>query len=121
MLNCGFGGVYGPIMDIGGYVDALTGVPTKELFIRWTELAALTPIFRLHNSSLHGTHMPWDYDAQTLDLYRQYASLHIAAVPLIRSLWQQAVSTGTPIMRPLWLQYPGDAEAAQHGQEFKLG
>ncbi len=121
MLNRGIGGAYGPTTDIGGYVDALAGATSKELFIRWSELAALTPFYRLHNCSLQGTHMPWDYDAQTLDLYTQYANLHVAAIPLIQSLWQQAVDTGTPIMRPLWLAYPDDSTAAQQDQEFLLG
>ena len=121
MLNRGVGGAYGSTTDIGGYIDDLTGATTKELFIRWTELAALTPFFRVHNCSTHGTHMPWDYDQQTLDLYTQFANLHIAAIPLIQALWQQAVANGTPILQPLWLAYPGDATAAQQDQEFLLG
>ena len=39
---------------------------TKELFLRWAEWAALTPIFRLHGSVAAGTHAPWTYDAETV-------------------------------------------------------
>ena len=51
MLNRAIGGAYGFTTDIGGYFDVGPYQPTtKELFLRWAEWAALSPIFRLHGS-----------------------------------------------------------------------
>jgi len=121
MLSRAVTGAYGYGTDIGGYYD-LTNPPTsKELFLRWAEWAALSPVFRLHGSGKAGTHTPWSYDAQTLRVYKQLSELHLRAVPLIRSLWRQADRTGIPPTRPLWLVYPGDRTAWRQDQEWLLG
>ncbi len=121
MLNRGVGGAFGPTTDIGGYEDLTTGKTTKELLLRWAELAALTPFYRLHNSGNAGTQMPWAFDPQTVAVYKRYAALHRSAQGLITRLWHTADATGIPIMRPLWLADPGDAAAARQDEEWLLG
>lgn len=121
MLNRAVGGAYGFTTDIGGYEDATTGPTSKELFLRWAEWAALSPLFRDHGSANAGTHTPYSYDAQTLRIYTALSKLHTAAAPLIRQLWTAATRTGMPITRPLWLAYPGDPHAAEQQQEWLLG
>lgn len=121
MLNRGIGGAYGFGTDIGGYFDVGRTPTTKELFLRWAEWAALTPIFRLHGSVAAGTHTPWSYDAETVRIYRRLSQLHEAAAPLIARLWRRAARTGMPIARPLWLALPGDRAAARQDQEWMLG
>ena len=121
MLNRAIGGAYGYGTDIGGYYDYTTPPTTKELFLRWAEWAALSPIFRLHGSARAGVHTPWSYDQQTVASYRALSILHERAIPLIMSLWRQADATGIPPTRPLWLQFPGDPTAAAQQQEWTLG
>ena len=121
MLNRGVGGAFGYTTDIGGELDLHTPATTKELFLRWAELAVFTPFFRLHGSLIHGEHTPWSYDAQTVRLYDALARLHERAIPLILKLWKQAAQNGIPPDRPLWLVYPHDRRAAAQDQEFLLG
>src|SRR3954453_2958208 len=122
MLNRAIGGAYGFTTDIGGYFDIGPYQPTtKELFIRWAEWTALSPFFRLHGSVGAGTHTPWSYDQETVDLYNALSRLHLAARPLILRLWREARRTGVPPTRPLWLAAPGDAVAAKQDQEWLLG
>lgn len=122
MLNRAIGGAYGYSTDIGGYFDVGPyGATTKELFIRWAEWAALSPLFRLHGSAAAGTHAPWTFDLQTVKVYEALTALHLRARSLIQSLWRQADATGLPVTRPLWLQYPGDPVAARQDQEWLLG
>jgi sulfoquinovosidase len=121
MLNRAVGGAFGFGTDIGGYYDYTTPPTTKELFLRWAEWAALSPIFRLHGSGRSGTHAPWSYDAQTVRAYRALSILHERAAPLILRLWRAAVRTGIPPTRPLWLEFPGDRRAAAQQQEWTLG
>ena len=121
MLNRAIGGAYGFGTDIGGYEDYTTPPTTKELFLRWAEWAALTPVFRLHGSGHSGLHTPWSYDTQTVQIYTELSALHEAASPLIMELWKQADATGIPPTRPLWLEFPGDPQAAAQTQEWMLG
>jgi alpha-D-xyloside xylohydrolase len=122
MLGRAIGGAYGYTTDIGGYFDVGPYKPTtKELFIRWAEWAALSPLFRLHGSAAAGTHGPWTFDRQTVKIYEAVTALHLRARPLILKLWAQADRTGMPVTRPLWLQYPHDPRAAKQDQEWLLG
>jgi alpha-glucosidase (family GH31 glycosyl hydrolase) len=122
MLSRAIGGAYGYSTDIGGYFDiGPYQATTKELFLRWAQWAALSPLFRLHGSILAGTHAPWTFDAQTVQIYKRLISLHLAARPLIRRLWRTADRIGMPITRPLWLQFPHDPVAARQDQEWLLG
>lgn len=122
MLNRSIGGAWGYSTDIGGYFDLFTPRPTtKELLLRWAELAVFTPFFRLHGSLLAGTHTPWRYGAQTVRIYDRLARLHERQLPLILRLWRQADRTGIPPTRPLWLAYPHDRRASRQDQEWLLG
>jgi alpha-D-xyloside xylohydrolase len=122
MLNRAIGGAYGYTTDIGGYWDFPPHeATTRELFLRWTQWAALSPLFRLHGSIVRGVHTPWSYDAATVRAYRRFTRLHLRARPLILRLWRVAARTGIPPTRPLWLQFPGDRRAARQDQEWMLG
>ena len=121
MLNRAVGGAYGFGTDIGGYFDLTTPPTTKELFLRWAEWAALSPVFRLHGAGPTGTHTPWSFDAETVQVYNGLSKLHLKAVPLILRLWKKAARTGVPPTRPLWLAYPSDPAARSQDQEWLLG
>jgi len=119
MLNRAVGGAFGYTTDVGGYLGA---DPTpKELFIRWSQWAALSPFFRVHNGGTAGTRMPWDFDDETLRLWRDMAALHDRALPYIRALWQEAERSGVPPTRPLWMAAPGRPEAIAEDQAWMLG
>jgi alpha-glucosidase (family GH31 glycosyl hydrolase) len=130
MLNRAVGGAYGFGTDIGGYLDfynqnegreeSLVRPTDRELFIRWAEWAALSPVFRLHGAVVDEEHTPWSYP-HTVAFYRALSKLHLSAEGLIEQLWQEADSTGVPPTRPLYLEYPDDPQAAEQEQEWLLG
>lgn len=69
--NYGFSGVG---CEIGGYWE----VPSnKEQFIRYTQLGSLCPIM-INGGSLgaFAHHLPWNYDEETISIYRKFISLH---------------------------------------------
>ena len=130
MLNRAIGGAYGFGSDIGGYLDFYNDIngqetpsvkpTTNELFLRWAEWAALSPVFRLHGAIVY-EHTPWSFSRSTAALYRLLSKLHVSAEGLIEQLWSEADRTGIPVTRPLYLQYPQDPQAAQQEQEWMLG
>lgn len=126
MLNRAIGGAPGFTIDIGGYAQFTTANPfldptPRELFIRWTQLAALTPFFRVHNSGLSGVRMPWSYDPATLRHWEAMARLHARARPLILRLWRRFLRTGVPVTRPLWLADPGAGRGPRGDDQWLLG
>ena len=122
MLNRAIGGAYGYTTDIGGFFDVGPyEATTRELFLRWAEWAALSPFFRVHGSVGAGTHTPWSYGPFALRVFKRMAALHRRARPLVRALWREALRTGIPPTRPLWLAAPGDRVAARQDQEWLLG
>jgi alpha-D-xyloside xylohydrolase len=88
--------------DIGGYF----GTPTDELFIRWAQFGAFSPIMQTHGL---GKREPWAFAPETLAIYRRYAQLHMDLLPYITTFARRAVETGLPIMRALALEFPQDA------------
>jgi alpha-D-xyloside xylohydrolase len=120
MLNRGVGGAYGYSTDVGGYLDTF-GPVSKELWVRWMQWAALSPMFRLHNSVGESTRQPWHYDAETLANYKHYMGVRERLRPEIARLWREAKATGMPIARPMWLAFPKHREAARLDQQWMLG
>jgi sulfoquinovosidase len=120
MLNRGIGGAYGYSTDVGGYLDTF-GPISKELWVRWSQWAALSPMFRLHNAVSESTRQPWHYDDETLSNWKHYMAVRERFQPLIADLWAEAERTGVPIARPMWLDAPGDREAIAQDQQWLLG
>ncbi len=121
MLNRAVGGAYGFHCDTGGIMDLRTGSVTRELFLRWSWHASLTPGNRLHGGPVFGQKFPWSFDAKAVAIHRKALRLHRAAEPYIHQLWIEAKRTGMPITRPLWLAYPGMPNVEKIDQQYMLG
>ena len=79
--------------DIGGYRP---GERFDRLFVRWTQLGALSPL--MENGG-RGEHRPWRIDEEIVPTYRYYAKLHQQLVPYLYGLGVEAHLGGEPIIR----------------------
>lgn len=106
-------GVWGPDIAGNGY--------SKELWTRWTEFGALTPIMRNHlwDKPEHAVNL-W-YDSQTLDTFRRYAKLHVSLFPYFYAYAHEAARTGLPIIRHPLLEWPDDPKTYDADGEYLLG
>jgi alpha-D-xyloside xylohydrolase len=92
--------------DTGGYRES---PPDNELYIRWFEQTSLAAVMEVGDGS---SQMPWEFTADngrtqaTLDLFKQYASLHMRLFPYAWTLAQDIIKTGHPVIRPLGFAYP---------------
>ncbi|XP_014668580.1 PREDICTED: uncharacterized family 31 glucosidase KIAA1161-like [Priapulus caudatus] len=92
-----------------------SGLPDKELYIRWVEANALLP-------SLQFSITPWQYgDVEVTRIARAMVDLHTQYTPLILELAHNATVTGDPIVRPLWWIAPTDIDALECDSQFLLG
>lgn len=94
---------------------------SKELWTRWLEFGALTPVMRNHLwNKPDGAVTLWS-DQQNIDTFRQYAGLHISLFPYFYTYAQQAAKSGMPIIRDLLLEFPNDPMTYDLSAEYMLG
>lgn len=101
--------------------DILSSGTSKELWIRWTEFGALSPIMRDHLWDKPKFAVDLWFDSETLDVFRQYARLHISLFPYFYTFAHEATRTGLPIMRHPMLEWPDDPGTYDSKYEYLLG
>ena len=109
--------------DIGGFLGVPNGGAndTDDLYLRWLQLGTFQPIMREHSTSGQNARLPWEYDSTTQAIGDQFLQLREELVPYLYTLAQQASSTGLPITRALYLDYPDQAAAYDNPTEYTLG
>jgi Glycosyl hydrolases family 31/Domain of unknown function (DUF5110)/IPT/TIG domain/NPCBM-associated, NEW3 domain of alpha-galactosidase len=107
--------------DIGSFLGPPPGNPQDDadLYARWVQLGTFQPVLRLHSSA--GNRLPWNYPEPAGSVAASFLRLREALVPYTYTVADQAVSTGLPITRPLYLDYPGEAEAYANPGEYLYG
>ncbi|ACU70914.1 glycoside hydrolase family 31 [Catenulispora acidiphila DSM 44928] len=90
-----------------------------DMYARWVQLGTFQPVDRLHSD--HGDRLPWNYGAAADASSERFLRLREALVPYTYTLADQAHTTGVPIIRPLYLDYPSNNEAYTFKQEYLYG
>ena len=129
--------------DIGGFVP--TKEFTAELYLRWFQFGAFCPLFRSHGRAWK-LRLPWGWNTgdpgpieinnyngaaipdsgqlhneQVEIICRKYLELRYRMLPYLYSAVHECATTGMPIMRALWLEYPDDPKAVACGDEYLWG
>ncbi len=96
--------------DIGGYQNSNFGSSTTNLFMRWAQFGAFSPLMQMHRQvdTSNLQQFPWGYGPDALTNYLFYTKLHTALFPYLYSYATQASTNGLPIIRPLVLMYQTD-------------
>jgi alpha-glucosidase/alpha-D-xyloside xylohydrolase len=113
--------------------------------VRWFQFAAFCPLFRAHGRTWH-LRLPWGWstgeigpdetsansgagrppeselhNTQVEPICRKYLELRYRLMPYLYSAVREASLTGMPILRAMWLHYPGDPVAVARGDQFLWG
>ncbi|MCC7292893.1 MAG: hypothetical protein IT449_12600 [Phycisphaerales bacterium] len=107
--------------DIGGHWS-LEGRCNPELFVRWLQFGALSPILRVHSTrDPLNDRRPWLDGEPYASAARKAHHLREALRPHLLQLAHECHDTGTPLCRPMYMEYPAckAAYAAEH--QYLLG
>jgi alpha-glucosidase len=105
--------------DVGGFA----GRCEPELYARWMQLGAFTPLFRGHYAgpATPGPQEPWSFGAEVEAVARGAIELRHLLLPYTYTAFWRHTQTGLPVMRPLALAWPDDARAVRCETAFLWG
>ena len=130
--------------DVGGYgcgnPNADSSPYMQELIVRWYQFGAFCPVFRTHGCR-HGSNPEpcpppcagpgivqscganevWSYGNATQALLSKYVRLRASLKPYVAALAANVTARGVPTMRPLWWEFPSDADAVGINDQYMLG
>ena len=107
--------------DVGGYTSLHGNVRTEELMQRWYEMAAFTPVMRTHEGNRPDDNLQIDSTPELLAGFVRWSQVHAALAPWVRHLCDEAVATGLPAQRALFLHYPQDRETFTIQDQYLYG
>lgn len=106
VLGLGLSGIPYSGPDVGGF----KGAPSPELFLRWLQMAALLPFFRVHSSIGVPRREPWAFGEETCARIASVLRLRARLMPYLYTLAWESSRSGWPLARPLF--WPDGADRA---------
>ncbi|WNM24738.1 alpha-xylosidase [Demequina capsici] len=101
--------------DIGGF----EGTPDAAVFKRWLAFGLMSSHSRLHGSSSY--RVPWAFDDEAVDVTRIFTKLKLSLMPYLYRTSAQTAQTGLPMMRPMFMAFPGDPATQHLDRQYMLG
>lgn len=120
MLNLGLAGQPYVTHDIAGFARG-TGPSTEELYMRWTELGAFTPIMRTHEGADKEGNWSWEKSPATTAHFRRFTLVHCALREDFMMLSDEAQQNSMPILRHLMLEFPDDPRTYDISDQYMIG
>lgn len=126
--------------DIGGFYGGDPDDPTfRELIIRWFQFGVFSPIFRLHGNRIYkgekpnpndpedpmnlvgGPNEAWSYGEEIYEIIKELLFLREKMKPYIMKQMKKAHEEGTPVMRPMFYDFPEDEKVYEIGDQYMFG
>jgi alpha-glucosidase (family GH31 glycosyl hydrolase) len=105
--------------DIGGHMH---GSKDDELATRWAQFGAFSPILRLHSSNSPWTSKePWVFGMEACKVMTDFLRLRHRLLPYLYTMNQKAASEGSPLVQPMYWDYPKREEAYRVPTQYFFG
>ncbi len=105
--------------DIGGHMP---GVVEPELYTRWLQFGAFSPILRTHTTkNPDAERRIWAYPEPYADIMRSTYHLRYALLPYIYTEARGTYDTGVAFLHPLYYDWPEANEAYSNKNEYVFG
>ena len=139
-LSMGMAGIPWWTTDIGGFHGTRADNPDfRELLMRWFEYGCFCPVFRLHGNRSPITGFTgdrisgigefgtgadnevWSYGEECYEIMKKYIFLRERIKPYITAQMKAAHEKGTPVMRPLFYDFPADKQSWDVDDQYMFG
>ncbi|MBQ9010730.1 MAG: glycoside hydrolase family 31 protein [Clostridia bacterium] len=140
-LNMGLAGIPWWNTDIGGFMEGNVFDPDfRELLVRWYEWAVFQPVMRLHGDREPFTIPPldertmgggylhtgqdnemWSYGEEIYAIMRDHYELRQKMRPYIRRIYEEAHTSGSPLMRAMFYEFPEDPICWDLADQYMFG
>ncbi|WP_313998179.1 TIM-barrel domain-containing protein [uncultured Paenibacillus sp.] len=112
--------------DLGGFHG---DIPTAELFVRSTQMAAFCPVMQYHaetKGEFNQDRTPWNIAERTgqpavIELYKRYADIRMNLLPYIYEQAVRTSRTGVPLMRAMLLEHSDDPHCTEMTGQYMFG
>lgn len=137
-LNIGMAGIPWWTTDIGGFHGGETANPKfRELLVRWFQWGCFCPVVRLHGSRepiqeklgegggsecrSGADNEPWSFGEHNYPILVKYMRLRERLRGYISGLMKEASENGTPVMRMMFVEFPGDERCWEIDDQYMFG
>ncbi|GHV44724.1 glycosyl hydrolase [Clostridia bacterium] len=139
-LNIGLAGIPWWVSDTGGFIGDVDAPHFTELLIRWFQYAAFCPVLRMHGdrgphtippleeNTIGGgfcfTGLPnelWSFGEPAYDIMRKYLEIRLSMKDYIKSVMKEAHETGSPVIRPMFYEFPEDGRCWEIDDQYMFG
>ena len=120
-LSLGFSGIGMYHSDIGGYTTVTWIKRSRELFMRWAEHAAFSPVMRSHEGNRPDVNWQFNSDSETLKHLAKMVQSHVLLKPYILHCQAEYIEKGLPLMRHPYIHYENDEQLHQLQYQYLFG
>jgi len=105
--------------DIGGHQP---GKVDPELYVRWIQWGALSPILRTHTTkNPEAERRIWEFPEEYFLAAREAYRLRYQLLPYVYTMARKTYDTGMPLCRPLYYEWPELDEAYSRTGQYMFG
>ena len=101
--------------DISGFESTAPA----DVYKRWCQFGLLSSHSRLHGSTSY--RVPWLFDEESCDVVRKFTKLKCRLMPYLYGAAVEAHEKGTPMLRPMMLEFPDDPACEMLDRQYMLG
>lgn len=139
-LNMGLAGIPWWTTDIGGFHGGNIHDPRfHELLIRWFQWGVFSPVMRLHGNRdpqilpdqpyrdgiaqcpTGAANEVWSFGEEVCEVLTSCLTLREQLRPYIKALMQEAHECNTPVMRPLFFDFPDQPQSWEVSDQYCFG
>ncbi|KAI7830303.1 glycosyl hydrolases family 31-domain-containing protein [Gamsiella multidivaricata] len=117
LLTIGLSGIPFSGADVGGFF----GNPDAELLVRWYQAGAFYPFFRAHAHLDSKRREPWLFGEPYTSQIREAVRTRYTYLPFWYTLFHETSVDGTPIIRPMFTEFPEDETVFAMDDQYMVG